>query len=59
LLPLVFKRMLFNTSVNDVVQPDYIKVDVKLRNWKYMVEYCKNEYNGIKQIVKSFLNQRN
>jgi hypothetical protein len=37
LLPLVFKRMIFNTKVNDVVKADYIKVDVKLRNWKYMV----------------------
>lgn len=59
LLPLVFKRMLFKTSVDDVSKFDYIKVDVKLNNPKYCIEYVKNEYNGIKQMIKSFLGQTN
>jgi hypothetical protein len=59
LLPLVFRRMLFRPSVEDVSKYDYIKVDVKLNTPKYLVEYVKNEYNGIKQIVKSFLGQKN
>jgi len=42
LLPLVFKRMLFKTTVNEVTNFDYIKVDVKLNNPKYLVEYLKN-----------------
>jgi hypothetical protein len=37
LLPLVFKRMLFKPTINDVVEPDYIKVDVKLNNYKYLI----------------------
>lgn len=59
LLPLVFKRMLFRPTVSDVIEPDYIKVDVKLDTPKYLVEYVKNEYNGIHQIVKSWLGQKN
>lgn len=51
--------MLFATGVDDVTKADYIKVDVKLNNIKYLVEYVKNEINGLKQIMKTWFGQTN
>lgn len=50
LLPLVFKRLIFGVSLNEVVERDFIKIDVKLNNFAYLIEYAKNEINGLKQM---------
>lgn len=42
LLPLVLKRLFFGVSLEDVVERDFIKIDVKLNNFAYMIEYIKN-----------------
>lgn len=49
LLPLIFKRLFFGVKFNEVVERDFIKIDVKLNNFAYVIEYVKNEFNGIKQ----------
>lgn len=50
LLPLVLKRLFFGVKFNEVVERDFIKIDVKLNNFAYIIEYIKNEFNGIKQL---------
>ncbi len=59
LLPLVFKRLLFGVSFNEVVERDFIKIDVKLNKFAYIVEYVKNEFNGIFQLYKSWRGKSN
>lgn len=54
LLPMIFKRLLFGVKLEDVIQRDFIKIDVKLNNFAYLIEYMKNEFNGIHQIYKSW-----
>lgn len=50
LLPLIFKRLIFGVPLEDVVERDFIKIDVKLNNFAYIIEYVKNEFNGVKQL---------
>jgi hypothetical protein len=42
LLPLVFKRLLLGVSLEEVVERDFIKIDVKLNNFAYVIEYVRN-----------------
>jgi hypothetical protein len=59
LLPKVLKRWFVPTQVEEVIQPNYIKIDVKLNTLKYLREYVKNEYNGIKQFFLWWIGQKN
>jgi len=34
--------MLFKPTLDEVLEPDYIKVDIKFNNIKYLREYLKN-----------------
>jgi hypothetical protein len=59
LLPLVFKRLIKGVSLEEVVQRDFMKIDVKLNKLAYVIEYMKNEFNGIKQLWLAFNNKFN
>jgi hypothetical protein len=56
---MVLKRLFVPTKVEQVIKPNYIKIDVKLKNLKYLREYVKNEYNGIKQLFLWWIGQKN
>mgnify|MGYP006946572215 FL=1 len=59
LLPVVLRRMLFKPTLDEVLEPDYIKVDIKFNNIKYLREYFKNEINGTIQALKWKLGMMN
>ena len=59
LLPLVFKRLIMGVSLDEVVERDFIKIDVKLNKFAYVIEYVKNEFNGIKQLWLAYRNRFN
>lgn len=59
LLPLIFKRLITGVSLNEVVERDFIKIDVKLNNFAYVSEYVKNEFNGLKQLWLAYRNKFN